>query len=73
MIKSLKDLQYLKYLNDVRFLVVLVIIVGGLYLMVKSPKIKTSMEVELYKTDPSFIKNDGTATSIDTIILRDTI
>jgi len=73
MINNLKDLQYLKYLNDVRFLVVLVIIVGGIYLLVKSPKIKTTMEVELYKTDSSFIKNDGTATEIDTLILRDTI
>lgn len=70
MIKSLKDFQYLKYLNDVKFLVVLTIIVGGIYLMVKSPKIKTTMEVELYKTDSSFIKND--TTSVDTI-LRDTI
>lgn len=72
MIKSLKDFQYLKYLNDVKLLVVLVIIVGGIYLLVKSPKIKTTMEVELYKTDSSFIKNDGTTTSVDTI-LRDTI
>ena len=68
MIKNLKDLQYLKYLNDVRFLVVLVIIVGGIYLMIKNPKIKTTMEVELYKTDSSFINSDGTTTVADTIL-----
>lgn len=47
---NLKDLQYIKYLNDVKFLVIIALIVGGIYLSIKSPKIKTTMEVELYNT-----------------------
>ena len=47
---NLKDLQYIKYLNDIKFLLVVAIIVGGIYLSIKSPKIKTTMEVELYNT-----------------------
>lgn len=46
---KLSELKYLKYLNDVKFLVVIFLIVGGIYLMVKSPTIKTTMELQLYK------------------------
>lgn len=55
---NLKDLQYLKYLNDIKFLVIIAIVIGGIYLSIKSPKIKTTMEVELYKTKLDTLNSD---------------
>lgn len=65
MLNSLKDLQYLKYLNSIRPIVFLALILLGAYLMTGKPKkIKTSMEIELYKRDSILqdsIKKDSNA------------
>ena len=60
MLNSLKDLQYLKHLNSIRPIVFLALIIFGIYLMTSKPKkIKTTMEIELYKRD-SILKDSIT-------------
>lgn len=51
-ITNLKDLQYLKYLNTIRPIIFLLLIIIGVWLLTGKPKkIKTSMEIELYQRD----------------------
>lgn len=51
-VNSLKDIQYLKYLNSIRPIVYMFLLIIGVYLLTDKPKkIKTSMEIELYKRD----------------------
>lgn len=47
---NLKDLQYLKYINDIRFITVVAIIAITSYLVIKSPKIKYTTEIQLEKS-----------------------
>ena len=47
---NLKDLQYLKYINDIRFIAVVAIIAITAYLIIKSPSIKYTTEIQLEKT-----------------------
>lgn len=46
---NLKDLQYLKYINDIKFIALALIIAATAYLLIKSPKIKYTTEIQLEK------------------------
>lgn len=57
---NLKDLQYLKHLNSLRSIVIIFIIALTVYLIVKSPKIKYTTEIQLEK-------------AADTLLVKDTL
>lgn len=62
---NLKDLQYLKYLNSIRLLLVVFLILFTTYLMFKSPRIETTTKIQLDKVIVDSVVNNDTI-KIDT-------
>lgn len=62
---NLKDLQYLKYLNSIRLLLVVFLILFTTYLIFKSPRIETTTKIQLDKVIVDSVVNNDTI-KIDT-------
>lgn len=62
---NFKDLQYLKYLNSIRLLLIVFLILLTTYLIFKSPSIETTTKIQLDKVIVDSVVNTDTI-KIDT-------